>query len=94
MSGHGRWQEPQDYNAEGGRRRGATGHEITRSETAALAWAGRYMSADRRGTMGKHECQNDEPAVSTHAAEYGTFGIIQPRKILMEQSDRLGEITG
>ena len=52
------------------------------------------MLADRRGTMGKHGCQNDEPAVSTHIAEYGTLGIIELKKTLMEQSDRLGEITG
>ena len=32
-----RWQEPQDYNTGGGRQHEATGHEITRPETATLA---------------------------------------------------------
>ena len=44
------------------------------------------------GTMGNQQTK-DAPA-ATYTAEYGTLGIIELKKTLMEQSDRLGEITG
>ena len=44
------------------------------------------------GTMGNQQTK-DAPAASNHTAEYGTLGTIELKKTLMEQSDRLGEIT-
>ena len=43
--------------------------------------------------MGNQQTK-DAPAAPTYTAEYGTLGIIELKKTLMEQSDRLGEITG
>ena len=45
------------------------------------------------GTIGNQQTK-DTPAAPNHTAEYGTLGIIELKKTLMEQSDRLGEITG
>ena len=44
--------------------------------------------------MGNQYQTEDAPAAPTYTAEYGTLGIIELKKTLMEQSDRLGEITG